>query len=335
MVATIKDVANLAGVSLGTASKVINGDPTVSPRRKALVMNAIANLGFSPNSIAQNLRTSNSRTLSVLLANITNSFQMALAKGIEEVAVTHHYNLAISSTNESVNKELDSLDMFERNRSDGIIICSTGQTREKICSLIQRNIPVVMMDRYVPDIPCDYVGDDFPLAIEMALQHLQSLGHKRIGILHGDQSTYHGSYRYEQALLKMEKLGIAYDPAFHTHGTYTHEQGGRAFRQLMGQSVPPTALLAVNNMQCAGAINEAKSLGITIPHDVSLILINENNFMWDMISPRITMVTQSPLQIGMQAANTIFERINGRHASDYETTLLTPGLIVRESTRAI
>ncbi|KGT92901.1 hypothetical protein NG99_13290 [Erwinia typographi] len=335
MVSTIKDVAKLANVSLGTASKVINGDPTVSARRKALVINAIATLGYSPNSIAQNLRTANSRTLSVLLANITNPFQMALAKGIEEVAVTHNYNMAIGTTNESVDKELDSLDMFERNRSDGIIICSTGQTQEKICSLIERNIPIVMVDRYVPGIPCDYVGDDFPLAIVMALQYLQSLGHQRMGILHGDQNTYHGSYRYQQALVKMETLGIAYDAALHTQGAYSYEEGGRAFRTLMSQLHPPTALLCVNNMQCAGAINEAKSLGIRIPDDVSLMLINENNFMWDIISPGITMVTQSPLRIGMHAANTIFQRLQGRDAASYTTTLLEPGLVVRDSTRAI
>lgn len=335
MVATIKDVAKLANVSLGTASKVINGDPTVSERRKALVLKAIATLGYSPNSIAQNLRTANSRTISVLLANITNPFQMALAKGIEEVAVAHNYNMAISTTNESVAKELDSLDMFERNRSDGIIVCSTGLAQEKICSLIERNIPVVMVDRYVPGIPCDYVGDDLPLAIEMALQHLLSLGHNRIGILHGDQNTYHGAYRYEQAMMKMEKLGIACEPALHPQGAYTYEQGRSAFRMLMEQPQPPTALLAVNNTQCAGAVNEAKTMGINIPQDVSLILINENNFMWDIISPRITMVTQSPLLIGMHAANTIFNRLQGNNTAPVTTTLLKPELLVWESTRAI
>lgn len=335
MVATMKDVANLAGVSLGTASKVINGDPTVSDRRKKLVLNAIATLGFSPNSIAQSLRTSNSRTLSVLLANITNSFQMTLAKGIEQVAAANNYNLAISSTNELVTKELDSLDMFERNRSDGIIICSTGKTQEKICALLERDIPVVMVDRYVPGIPCDYVGDDFPLAIEIALQHLQSLGHRRLGILHGDQNTYHGAYRYEQALKKMDKLGIEYDASLHAHGPFTYEQGENAFLKLMRQPSPPTAILAVNNMQCAGAINQAKKVGINIPADVSLILINENNFMWDIISPRVTMVTQSPLAIGIHAANIIFDRLQGRDAQSFTTTLLAPGLVVRESTRAI
>ena len=335
MVATIKDVAKLANVSLGTASKVINGDPTVSERRKALVLNAIASLGYSPNSIAQNLRTANSRTISVLLANITNPFQMALAKGIEEVEVAHNYNMAISTTNESVAKELDSLDMFERNRSDGIIVCSTGMTQEKICSLIQRHIPVVMVDRYVPDVPCDYVGDDFPLAIEMALQHLQSLGHTRIGILHGDRNTYHGTYRYEQAMVKMEKLGIACTPSLHPQGAYTYEQGRNAFRMLMEQSLPPTALLAVNNTQCAGAVHEARIMGINIPGDVSLILINENNFMWDIVSPQITMVTQSPLLIGMHAANTIFNRLQSNNTAPVTTTLLKPELLVRESTRAI
>ncbi|HEY0210636.1 LacI family DNA-binding transcriptional regulator [Acerihabitans sp.] len=335
MVATIKDVAGLAGVSLGTVSKVINGDQSVSDKRSERVKVAIATLGYSPNSIAQNLRTANSKTISVLLANITNPFQMALAKGIEEVAVEHNYNLAVSSTNERVEKELDSLEMFERNRSDGIIICSTGKTKEKICSLIEKNIPVVMVDRFVPGIPCDYVGDNFPRAIEIALQHLQALGHNRIGIIHGDMNTYHGAYRHGLVLKKMRKLGLPHDTNLHKTGPYTYEQGGNAFRELMAMSVPPTAVLAVNNVLCAGAINAANNSEVNIPGDVSLVLINENNFMWDIVSPGITMVTQSPLTIGRSAANIIFERLRGKEKMAFTNTLFEPTLVVRESTRIL
>ncbi|OON42027.1 hypothetical protein BTJ39_02410 [Izhakiella australiensis] len=335
MVATIKDVARLAGVSLGTVSKVINGDLSVSEKRKEQVQSAIAALGYSPNSIAQNLRIANSRTISVLLANITNSFQMALAKGIEEVAVAHNYNLAIGATNELMEKELDSLEMFERNRSDGIIICSTGKTKDKICALINKDIPVVMVDRFVPDIPCDYVGDDFPRAIEIALQHLQELGHHHIGVIHGDLNTYHGAWRHELVLRKMRRLKIKYDERLHKTGAYSHQQGEKAFRELMSLAVPPTAILAVNNVLCAGAIKAANSCGVSIPQQVSLILINENNFFWDIISPGITMVTQSPLKIGRHAASIIFERLQSKDAPTFTNTLFEPGLIIRESTRRI
>lgn len=333
MVATIKDVAGQAGVSLGTVSKVINGDPSVSDKRRERVMATIAALDYSPNSIAQNLRTANSKTLSVLLANITNPFQMALAKGIEEVAVAHSYNLTISATNERVEKELDSLAMFERNRSEGIIICSTGKTKEKICALIKKNIPVVMVDRFVPGIPCDYVGDDFSQAIARALDHLQTLGHNRIGIIHGDMQTYHGEYRHGLVLKQMRQRGLSLDNDLHKTGPYTYEQGGQAFKELMAMSVPPTAVLAVNNVLCAGAINAANTQGVAIPDDVSLILINENNFMWDIVSPGITMVTQSPLTIGRRAANILFERLREKENTSFTTTLLEPSLVVRESTR--
>lgn len=335
MVATIKDVAVKAGVSLGTVSKVINGDPSVSDKRRERVMATIAALGYSPNSIAQNLRTANSKTISVLLANITNPFQMALAKGIEEVAVAHSYNLTISATNEQSAKELESLAMFERNRSEGIIICSTGKTKEKICSLIEKNIPVVMVDRFVPGIPCDYVGDDFSHAIDIALQHLQALGHNRIGIIHGDMNTYHGEYRHGLVLSQMRKLGLSQDKDLHKTGPYTYEQGEQAFRELMAMSVPPTAILAVNNVLCAGAIHAANQSGVTIPGDVSLILINENNFMWDIVSPGITMVTQSPLTIGRRAANIIFERLRNKEKTAFTATLLAPTLVTRESTRSL
>ncbi len=335
MVATIKDVASLAGVSLGTVSKVINGDPSVSDKRRERVKVAIATLGYSPNSIAQNLRTANSKTISVLLANITNPFQMALAKGIEEVAVAHNYNLTISATNEQTEKELDSLEMFERNRSEGIIICSTGKTQERICSLIEKNIPVVMVDRFVPGIPCDYVGDDFSRAVEIALGHLQALGHSRIGIIHGDMNTYHGAYRHGLVLKKMRRLGLSQEPLLHKTGPYTYEQGACAFRELMAISVPPTAVLAVNNMLCAGAINAANNDDVNIPGDVSLILINENNYMWDIVSPGITMVTQSPLSIGRRAANIIFERLRDKEKAAFTSTLLEPSLVIRESTRIL
>jgi LacI family transcriptional regulator len=328
---TIKDVSKLAGVSVGTVSKVINKDGNVKPELKEKVWKAIQSLNYHPNAVARSLKSSTTNTLAVLLGDITNPFQMTLAKAIEDVMSEHDYQLLISSTKESPEIERKKLKMLYEKRVDGIIICTTGKVNEEIRTLINRKIPIVLVDRPVLSIPADIVADNNGLGMELLVQHLVELGHSRIGIVHGDLNTVHGKIRHDSVLKAFEQLGIPLALENQFSGNFQINGGYQAVESFFSKGDPPTAILSVNNNMTAGIIMACREKGIRIPEDLTLVTYGQLEYQWNLITPSVTYVSQSPATIGCKAAELILRRLNDPSQTEVSHVFITPELFVRDS----
>jgi LacI family transcriptional regulator len=332
---TIKDVAKAAGVSVGTASKVINDQGNVNPNKREKVMKAVSELNYRANGIARSLRSSSSYTIAVLLADITNPFQMMLARGIEEVSYKQGYHLLISSTMENPEIERQNLKMLHEKRVDGLILCTTGKANQELYSLLRGNVPVVLVDRPVMSLPVDTVADDNLLGMELLVEHLYDLGHRRIGFVGGDPDTIHGKMRYQGVVNAFEKHRLTLAPELHLEGSFTYEKGYEAVKYFFALDQPPSAILSANNNITAGILRACRDLDIRIPQDVSVVGFGDLEYSWNLITPSVTVVSQSPLMIGSKAAELVLKRLTSTENLSRTHLFLTPELLVRESSAAV
>ncbi|WP_010281213.1 LacI family DNA-binding transcriptional regulator [Bacillus timonensis] len=326
---TIRDVAELAGVSLGTASKVINNTGNVQIELKDKVNAAIKALQYSPNMIARSLKSSVSKTIAVLLSNLTNPFQMTLAKGIEEVIFEKDYLFIISSTNENPTIERKNLQMFYEQRVDGIILCSTGHVNEEIISLAERNIPIVLVDRPISHLPVNIVADDNFIGMEKLVTYLYELGHKEIGVVHGDLNTIHGRIRHKAVLQSLVKYGLS---TRHQYiGDFTYKGGQNAVDYFLSTTNVPTAIITSNNNMTAGVLKACQNYKITIPEQLTVVSFGELEYEWDLIVPKVTSVVQSPREIGKKAATILLEQLkNGGHHQNIQI-FIEPEIVIGNS----
>ncbi|GIP31406.1 LacI family DNA-binding transcriptional regulator [Paenibacillus sp. J2TS4] len=328
---TIKDVAKRAGVSVGTASKVINGGGNVKPELKERVRRAVKELNYLPNAVARSLKSSNTHTVAVLLADVTNPFQMTLAKGIEDVMYKRDYQLLISSTKENVEIERKNLMMLYEKRVDGIIVCTTGQANDEIRAIIRRHIPVVLVDRPVYSLATDIVADNSMVGMELLVQHLVELGHRRIGVVHGDLNTIHGKIRHDSVQKALERFQLPMVPELQYTGGFSYSGGASALEHFIALDDPPTALLSANNNMTAGIMKACRHRDIHIPDDMTLVSFGELEYNWNLITPSVTHVSQSPLIIGQKAAELLLNRLQNEGKEEVSHVFYTPELIIAES----
>lgn len=332
---TIKDVSKLAGVSVGTVSKVINKEGKVRPELQERVLKAIEKLNYRPNAVARSLKSSTTNTLAVLLGDITNPFQMTMAKAIEDVMNEHDYQLLISSTKENPDIERKKLKMLYEKRVDGLIICTTGKVNDEIRDLIERNIPIVIVDRPVTSISVDIVADNNLLGMEMLVKHLKDLGHTRIGVVHGDLDTVHGKIRHDAVVNAFDSFGIEYAEHYQYYGNFQYQGGYSAVEHFFSMAEPPTAILSVNNTMTAGILMACREKGIRIPQDVTLVTFGQLEYQWNLITPSLTYVSQSPALIGANAAEMIIRRLKNPDQTEVSHVFITPELVIGESSSSI
>lgn len=328
---TIKDVARLAGVSVGTASKVINKEGNVKPELREKVRKAVEQLNYRPNAVARSLKSSTTNVLAVLLGDITNPFQMTMAKAIEDVMNEHDYHLLISSTNEDPDIERRKLKMLYVKRVDGVITCTTGKANDEIRGLIASNIPVVIVDRPVMSVHADIVADNIPLGMELLVGHLKELGHTRIGVVHGNLDTVHGKIRRDSVMASFAAMGLSLPEDCQFAGNFTFQGGYRAVERFLSLDEPPTAILSANNTMTAGIFKACRDKGVRIPQDLTLVTFGQLEYQWNLISPSVTYVSQSPGQIGTKAAERIIRRLKNPGQDDVSHIFITPQLVVGES----
>jgi LacI family transcriptional regulator len=314
---------------------VLNFQGNVKMNLREKVQKAVSDLNYSANGIARSLRNSSSNTLAVLLGDITNPFQMMLARGIEEISYEHGYHLLISSTKENPEIERENLKMLHEKRVDGIILCTTGKVNDEISGLLRQKMPIVLVDRPVLSLPVDIVADDNLLGMELLVEHLDKLGHRRIGVVNGDQNTIHGRMRHQGILNAFEKYHLNLTPELQVEGSFSYENGYQAVKYFFNLDRPPTAILSANNNITAGILRACRDMSIHIPKDISVVGFGDLEYNWNLITPLVTVVTQSPLKLGRKAAKIILQRLMTVEDVPRTHLFITPELVIRESSIAI
>jgi LacI family transcriptional regulator len=331
--AAIREVAKLAGVSVASVSRVINGSPLVNEPLRQRVLMAMSELQYSPSAPARSLKGGRTRLLGVILPELANPFYGEMADGIEEVAYGAGYCVILcNSYPDNCNGQPNGrgsqyLRILREHRVAGIIL--TAGLWDTSASADIR-VPVVSLDHRLPGI--DSVMLDNVSAGRLATEHLIGLGHRRIGMVSGLLSTTSGRGRLVGYRRALRAAGLPLDPALQAGSPYTEEDARRLANRILAHPDRPTALVAATNQLTLGALAAAADQGLHIPNDLALVGFDELGWTPSLISP-LTTVQQPIRALGAEACRLLLERLNG-YDGPIRRSYLPATLAVRLSCRA-
>lgn len=333
MLATMKDVAKRAGVSISTVSHVINNTRFVSDVLRSRVEHAIEELAYQPNPLGRGLRKGESFTIALVLPDHGNPFFAQVARGAQEQVRQQDYSLVICNTDEEPDQEAFYIASLLKRKVDGLIIAPTERGDGNLQPLVQTQTPFVIIDRYVDGLRATQVVSDNKTGGYQATEHLIHLGHRRIGLLVGIPRLAPVVDRVDGYRKALEDYGIDVDENLLSEGCSQIEEGYLAMESLVANN-GLTAVFSTNNMMSLGALRCLREKGIPCPKEISLIGFDDAEWA-TAIFPTLTVVAQQAYEMGFVAAKSLFTAIDSKNDKAQPRTItLETKLIQRESTAA-
>lgn len=329
--ATIRDVAQLAGVSTATVSHVLNSTRAVSDAAKDRVFGAMEQLNYRPNAVARSLRVSATLTIGLIVPDVEIPFFARVARCIEAAANAAGYNVILCNSGWSLKQELLYLDNLLARRVDGLICISLEMTSEHVAPMLKRHTPVVWFEQTRPGSRFDAVVIDNYKGAYEATAHLIAQGHRRIGCIHGlghTQLTVDRLAGYQHAL---KDHGLEFDNALLFTGDYTPPTGLTGAHRLLALPEPPTAIFAFNDMMALGAMQALSERGLRVPDHVAIIGFDGIG-LTEHTCPPLSTVEQPIPEMSRLAIGMLLDRINDRAPPESRTAVVEPRLICRAST---
>ncbi len=330
---TIKDIASVLNISAAAVSKALHNDSRISEKTKIAVRQVAENLKYQPNHLASALRSGKSHLVGVIVPRTNSNFFSSVIQNIEEVLNKKGYNIIITQSNESYEKECDSIDTLLYTQVDGIIASMANETvdlgaYEKIKS---KGIPLILFDRGENDLNVDYIGIDDYNSSHLIVEHLVENGCKRIAHIGGYKRTRIFNNRIRGYIDALKKHNLPLDDELLTESGLTIEDGREKMLKLLSLDTPPDAVYVAGDYAALGALQVLKEKNIKIPEDIALVGFGNEPFT-DMVTPRISSVHQHSAEIGKQAANT-FLKYMGQDTIEQQLNkiILDSKLIVRDS----
>lgn len=313
---TIKEVAERAGVSVGTVSNVLSGLPTVSPDLRARVDKAIRDLRYRPSHVARSLKLKQTRTLGVVISDITNPFFPELVRGAEDAAFARNYTLITFNTDDRVEREKQVFEMLSSRRVDGVLLVVALPRGDvsHIEAAIETGTKIVCVDRIPVGLDVDSVTVDNAGGALNCVRHLIEQGHRRIACLNGAEGMYIAQERLRGYKDALKEAGIAFSPALLREGDFRSEPAYRAAKALLQTNPPPTALFVTNFLMTLGVLKAMEELGLETPGDLALATF-DRLALAESFRPRLTAVAQPSYQIGHQGATLLIDRVEERQTS--------------------
>jgi DNA-binding LacI/PurR family transcriptional regulator len=337
-VATIKDVAKRAGVTIGTVSRVLNNKKWVSDDCRTKVQSAIQDLHYKPQAHARRLRQKHSRICGLIAPHHTAIFRSpfftSILEGIEEVAAEKQYRLLLHPLNDIARAQVSYRALLGDGSVDGMFVLNAWSTDASIRELAEANVPFVLVNGKITgqeDLP--YVGFNNKMGVQKAVEFLVSLGHERIGIINGRMTTTNALERFQGFQENLSVHRLEYHQEWTADGDFEEEGGYQAALKILNAISRPTALICANDLMALGALRALKEKGVSVPGDMS-VLGFDNMEEAAYHEPALTTVAFSPFEMGKLAAKKMFQMISGEPLIQKATTL-QPELIERETTRKV
>ncbi|WP_261305577.1 LacI family DNA-binding transcriptional regulator [Paenibacillus andongensis] len=332
---TIYDIAEKAGVSAMTVSRVINNTGRISEATRKRVRKVMEDLHYIPNSMARSLVLQKTKILSLLITDITNPFYTTLARGAEDAAKRAGYRLLFANSDEDYAKEKDYVDMILSTRVDGVLFAPTGDhSAQNLGQLQKHNIPFVVLDREIPGIEADVVLGDSKEGARKLVEHLIGLGHRRIAMINGSQDVSTARLRYKGYCEAHLLSGLSVDESLVAHLNYRDFHDESALDALLNLEDPPTAIFAANNMLAVGVIQSLRQRGLQVPDDLSVVCFDDFGHA-GAINPFLTLASQPAYQFGLLGMQLLIERIEGEAVHENRKIILPSEMIIRASTQAL
>ncbi len=333
---TIYDIAKEAGVSASTVSRVITNSANVRTEKKEKVLALIEKYNFKPNALAKGLADTKTRTIGVLAADVRNPYYASLFVACESAARDAGYTVVLCNSLGETEKEVELLGKLQEQKVDAIIqfggrvddLASNIEYVELI-NQIMAKIPVIVTGK-LDGTRCHVVRIDAMKAMEIIMDHLLELGHKRIALIGGSRdvlSTFEKHQRYKQIL---KENMIEYDPELvDGDSSYNFESGYEGMNKMLDKGVSLTAVVAINDFSAIGVMQSIREHGLKIPEDISVVSY-DNTYVTEMTSPKLTSVDYNYEEYGRKLIDTATAMIEGRKAG--RLRMVTPTLAVRGST---
>ena len=318
--ATIKDVAKMAGVSMATVSKYINGG-NVRPENLDAIRAAIEALDYRVNPFARSLKTQRSRTVGILLPEISAPFFGSVVAALDRTFREHGYHTLLSCYSSSHGLERDNLSYLISHGIDGLVYAPEDLSAEEYYELTANcSIPMVQMDRVIQGVDSDAVLVNNADSVYEAVSRFVRQGHRRIAIVTGMKSVYSAKERLVGYLRALSDNGILYDDALVISGRYQFATGYRAFEKLMELPEPPTAIVATNYDFTSGLVTAVREKGLSIPKDMAVFGFDCAEIC-TMMNPPLPVVRQPEEDIGRIAAQYMIDRLSGFAGESRHTRL--------------
>jgi len=332
MSVTIYDVAKRANVSIATVSRVLNNNPLVSEKTRERVLKAIEELNYSPNVIASALTKKSTKTLGIVVPDISNPFFAELARGVEDACNDFGFTLIICNTDNSIDKEVSYIKLLKQKSIDGYIISTAYYNDEIVMKMIKSKVPLVLLGR---DLECegcifDAIVSDNEKGGYLATKYLIDLGHKRIACLLGPPRVKVSLEREKGYLRAMNEANLKVCPELVGYGDFKVDFGYKKALEMLTGRIKPTAFFAANDLTAVGVIKAAKFLGLKVPQDISVVGY-DNTMLAELVDPPLTTISQQMKKMGYLAAEMLIKRIRGERTPG-DKVVFDVNLIVRKST---
>ena len=333
---TIRDVAERVGVHPSTVSRVLNPATRgrITPEIVDKVTEAATDLGYRPNQSAQGLRTNRTRTIGVLIPDITNPLFPPIIRGIEDGLGADGYTAILGNTDNIAAREIEAISTLRARQIDGLILATARRDDPIVAECIADGLPLVLVNRTADADGVSSIVSDNALGIALAVRHLKSLGHTRIAHIAGPRSLSTGESRRRSFIDIMKAEGLEEPDGLIAETTaFSEDEGLRAAAALIAGAATFTAIVAANDLIALGAYEAIANADLTCPGVVSVTGFNDMPFV-DRLTPPLTTIRIPHYELGREAARRLIELI-GNPKSPARATTLRPELIVRGSTAAV
>jgi len=326
---TLKMVAEKAGVSVNTASRAINNKSDINEETKKKVLKIAQKLGYVRNATAVALRTRETRTIGVAIADNRNPFYAEVLNGMEEAAREKNYHIILANTQRDYKKEEEAINLLLAKRVDGLLITPVQDKDDDIKNLIDANIPFVIVGRDFENIEVDAVYNDEVKGGFLATEYLINKGHKRIALINGFLHKSPAKGRLEGYKKALKKYGIPFDDALVSFGDIDVKDGYERTKQMLEKDLDFTAIFAYNDMMAFGSMQAIKEKGLRIPENIGLVGYDDIPFC-SLMDPALTTIRLNKQELGIESVKLLLYRINGSRKK-VKKIMLDVELIRRET----
>lgn len=326
---TIKEVAERAGVSIATVSRVLNNSGSVTDKTRETIIRAARELQYVPNITARNLSRSKTDTIGLLLPDLHGEFYSEVIRGVDQKAQQSHHHLIVSSSHNNKH-EIEAALRLMRGRVDGLIIMSPQIDAHTLQVNIPRSLPVVLLNCFVEGTSYDSINvDNYSGAYQM-VRHLLEHGHRRIAIIKGTESNYDADQRLYGYRKAMIESGFDVRDLVEVVGNFTEEEGYEAARTIIAMQPRPTAIFASNDSMAIGAISALREAGLSVPKDVAVAGFDDIPIS-KFIRPPLSSVHVPIAELGECAMERLLLAIE--HKNDYrkQHKAIPATIVMRES----
>jgi len=334
---TLQCIADRSGVSVTTISRVLSGQAIryrISKATEAAVRKIAKEVNFVPNQLARSLRLKKTLKVGLVIPDVSNPFFAAIARQVTLGARKHEYSVVLFDSQDNTELESRSLALLQSQHVEGVVLCPVGQSGQHLAQFAGGKLPLVMVDRFFPDLPFPYVSSDNLGGARQATEFLLNHGHRCIACLQGLPATSPNESRvlgYKEALAKHQ---VPFDAALVVGDSFSEQSGYIETKLLLRNGPDVTAILALSNLNALGALRALAEEKRNIPEDISIVSFDDPPYAAYLATP-LTSIAQSFSEMGEVAVKLLFDQIQSTRDPARGGILLPTSLVVRKSVKQL